>query len=183
MGIALKYVKDKGAGGGGGGNPPTQQSLLPIEKDFYNRLQLMVIFSGNSSGLQSPLKAKLESLVRKSASGVNEEFTELAPEFKYIYMNEAYVGDAETFGFDTLAASKCRLFKVIRISFRVCSVTEQAAFLAFHFTSEYISQDGNLWREDGECVQTWQFIQNSWSLLGQFIDGVQMELQGRILPS
>lgn len=180
MGIAVKYVKDKGTGGG---NPPTQQSLLPIEKDFYNRLQLKVIFSGNSLGLPSTLKAQLESLLRKSASGVNQEFTELAPEFKYLYMNEAYVGDVETFSFDTYAATKSRLFKVIRISFRVCAITEEVSFLVFHFTSEYISQDGNLWREDGECVQTWQYIQNSWRLLGQFIDGVQMELQGRILPS
>lgn len=183
MGIAIKYVKDKGScgSGGGGGNPPTQQGLLPIEKDFYDRLQLEVFFSGNTLGLPSELRSKLESLLRKAASGANLILSELAPEFKYVYTNEAFIGDSESFIFDTNVVAKSRSFKVIRISFRVCAVIESVAFLVFHFTSEFVSLDGNLWREDGECVQTWCCSDGEWCMLGEYMDGVYMELQGHFL--
>jgi hypothetical protein len=183
MGIAIKYVKDKGecGSGGGGGNPPTQQGLLPIERDFYDRLQLQIFFSGNTNGLPLDLRNRLESLLRKSSTGMSSALTELAPDFKYIYTNEAFIGDSDTFKFDTDAANRSHSIKIIRISFRVCTITEAAAFLVFHFTTEYVSLDGNLWRDDGECVQTWHLNEGEWFMIGEYMDGVHMELQGKKL--
>jgi hypothetical protein len=181
VGIATRFVKDKGVcgsgggGGGGGGRPDPLMRLLDLEEAFLTKLEPVILFSGFSQGLPPALLARMEGLLRATyiTRSSPEEFID--QNFSYLYSNEAFIGGKSSFLRDVKMTTTSRSTIQIRVALRSCASKRNVAFIAFHYTWEYITTNKIHFREDGECVQTWVTNAGHWQLFGEYMDANRVE--------
>jgi hypothetical protein len=170
VGIATKYVKQKGACGGGGGGQPGTYKLIPLEADFFDRLKPEIFISGSIDSIPPKLLTCLEKL---PDAFLHDTFT-------YLYSNESFIGDKRSLHQDLVPTAFSRTTIQVRITIRTCVSNQNTAFVAFNYNWEYVTSGKDHFREDGICVQTWVGASDDWLLLGEYFDAVEVEPVAKI---
>jgi hypothetical protein len=182
MGIATKYVKDKGScgtGGGGGGKPPDTELFMKVESDFYDKLSPRIFFSGAFDRLPEGLQAALETQLAGALLRQGDIAGHLHDAMACVFTNEAFISDKASFLYDIASSPSFKSLHV-KVALRTCASATDAAFLVFHYTWEYLTADNLHMREDGECVQSWVRAGGDWQMLGEYMDGNHVEAVARV---